>query len=136
MEQNRKRGGQKGNRNALKHGYYSKIFSGEEIDDFCKAGDVQGIDEEIALMRHVIKKAASANDDKKLLLMVRAANALNKLIRTRQKMKGKYEHLNEAIRNVVVNTLEPMGVNIGASLFGPRGFPDVKTNNENEADLP
>jgi hypothetical protein len=116
----RKRGGQKGNRNALKHGYYSRIFSKEEKADFCSAGDVEGIDEEIALMRHVIKTTASKKDDKHLLLLVRAANALNKLIRTRQKIQGRYSGLKEAIEKVVREVNPPMGINIGRSIITKR----------------
>ena len=129
METQRNRGGQKGNRNALKHGYYSKIFSKEEKADYCSAGDVEGIDEEIALMRHVIKTAASFKDDKHLLLTVRASNALNKLVRTRQKItSGRYDELQTAIRGVMENVLIPMNVNFGSSILARQKTLENGTN--------
>jgi hypothetical protein len=129
-ELNRKRGGQHGNRNALKHGYYSKIFSKEEKADYCSAGDVEGIDEEIALMRHVIKTAASFKDDKHLLLTVRASNALNKLVRTRQKItSGRYDELQTAIKGVMEDVLIPMGANFGSSILAHQKSSANGTNN-------
>ena len=99
--QNRKQGGQPGNRNALRHGYYSKVFdTKEEKTDFCKAGDVKGIDEEIALIRYVIKTVANARDEKSLSILVRATKSLNRLMRTRQKLSGKYDNFNQ-VKNVV-----------------------------------
>jgi hypothetical protein len=92
----RKRGGQPGNRNALKHGYYSRVFTREEIEDLRSAGDVRGLDEEIALVRHVIKKAAVSPDDRHMLIMIRAANVLNRLVRTRHKIEGNPDRLKEA----------------------------------------
>ena len=121
METKRQRGGQRGNRNALKHGYYSKIFNKEEKADYCSAGEVEGIDEEIALMRHVIKTAASFKDDKHLLLTVRAANALNKLVRTRHKIQGgKQKQFENAIENVMNDILIPMGVNFGDTILAKK----------------
>jgi hypothetical protein len=136
METKRKRGGQHGNRNALKHGYYSKIFSKEEKADYCSAGDVEGIDEEIALMRHVIKTAASFKDDKHLLLTVRAANALNKLVRTRQKISSwRYDELQIAIRGVMEDLLVPLGANFGSTILARKNHAETGTNTtENEAD--
>ena len=129
METQRNRGGQKGNRNALKHGYYSKIFSKEEKADYCSAGDVEGIDEEIALMRHVIKTAASFKDDKHLLLTVRASNALNKLVRTRQKItSGRYDELQTAIKGVMEDILIPMGANFGSSILAHQKSSENGTN--------
>ena len=53
----RKRGGQPGNLNALKHGFYSKHFKKSELKDLEKIGDLQ---EEIQLMRVVIKRLLRA----------------------------------------------------------------------------
>jgi|WetSurMetagenome_2_1015567.scaffolds.fasta_scaffold410139_1 hypothetical protein len=138
METPRKRGGQHGNRNALRHGYYSKIFSKEEKKDYCSAGGVEGLDEEIALMRHVIKTTASCKDDKHLLLMVRASNALNKLVRTRQKINsGRYNNLQSAIKGVMEDILIPMGVNFGSSILAHQKVSENGTNKpQNEANLP
>lgn len=132
--QNRKQGGQPGNRNALRHGYYSKVFdTKEEKTDFCKAGDVKGIDEEIALIRYVIKTVANARDEKSLSILVRATNSLNRLMRTRQKLSGKYDNFNQVIENVVNDFLIPMGINIGSGFFSHGALQNAETKNEDEA---
>ena len=87
VQEKRRRGGQQGNKNALKHGYYSKIFNGEDKHDYCLAGSVEGIDQEIALIRHVIKTVAKEKDEKSLSILVRATNSLNRLLRTRLKIQ-------------------------------------------------
>ena len=98
----RKRGGQLGNRNAVKHGYYSRAFPREENKDLRSAADVRGLDEEIALVRHVIKKAALSPDDRHMLTMIRAANVLNRLVRTRYKIEGgNPDRLKEAMERVL-----------------------------------
>ena len=99
-EPKRRRGGQPGNRNACKHGYYARLFTREENEDLRSTGDVRGLDEEIALVRHVIKKAAASPDDRHMLIMIRAANVLNRLVRTRHKIEGNPDRLKEAMERV------------------------------------
>ena len=78
-----KKGAQKGNRNAIKYGFYARIFDEAEKVDFTVAAGVEGIDEEIALLRLEIKNAISGGDERNLILLVKAAGALERLIRTR-----------------------------------------------------
>lgn len=56
MEQKRKRGGQPGNINALKHGFYSRALTPEEVEDLVEAGN--GLEDEIQLMRAIIRRVA------------------------------------------------------------------------------
>ncbi|GAJ06104.1 unnamed protein product, partial [marine sediment metagenome] len=49
-EVERKRGAPKGNQNARKHGFYSKVLAEAEQFDFELASGVEGIDDEIALL--------------------------------------------------------------------------------------
>ena len=134
----RRRGGQPGNQNARKHGYYSRIFNKAERADYYSAGDVQGIDEEIALIRHVIKTVASFKDDRHILVLVRAANVLNRLVRTRQKIRySRYDEFRTTISDLVRDVLIPMGVNIGS--LTPSHSPSNRNetdNGRNEAVLP
>jgi hypothetical protein len=116
-----KKGGQKGNRNAIKHGFYSKIFDEAERPDFTFAVGIEGIDEEIALLRMEIKKAISGGDTRNLILLVKAAGALEKLIRTRYQINAaQRKGLKEAIGNVVKDVLVPLGVNIGSAVVTKR----------------
>jgi hypothetical protein len=134
----RQQGGQPGNQNARKHGYYSRIFNKAERADYYSAGDVQGIDEEIALIRHVIKTVAQFKDDKHLLVLVRSASVLNKLIRTRQKIQSaQYAGLKDAVGNVVKDVLVPLGIDIKNPIRIKRFSDETETNNgQNEAVLP
>ncbi len=114
----RKKGGQKGNRNSKKHGFYSRVFDEAERFDFNDAVGVDGIDEEIALLRLEIKKAISGGDERNLLLLVKAAGALEKLIRTRYQITAAQRNgLKQAIENVVNDILVPLGINIGGAVI-------------------
>lgn len=114
----RKKGGQKGNRNSQKHGFYSKVLDEAERFEFKDAVGMEGIDEEIALMRLEIKKAISGGDERNLLLLVKAAGALEKLIRTRYQITAAQRRgLKEAISNVIKDVLVPLGVNVGSAVI-------------------
>jgi hypothetical protein len=51
----RRPGGQPGNRNALKHGFYSKLFKPGELDDL-NAVLADGLTDEIAMLRVVVRR--------------------------------------------------------------------------------
>jgi hypothetical protein len=108
----RKRGAPPGNRNALKHGYYSRAFKKSEKVDFNAAADMDGINEEIALLRFEIKKTVSGGDIKNLVPLVKATEALEKLIRTHHKLyqgnKSKQIDFEAAAANVYRNVIFPM----------------------------
>jgi hypothetical protein len=114
----RKKGGQKGNRNAARNSFYARIFDEAEKLDLTDAAGIEGIDEEIALLRMEIKKAISGGDERNLLLLVKAAAALDKLMRTRYQITSSQRHgLKEAIDNVINKVLIPLGVNIGSAVI-------------------
>ena len=50
-EKKRKSGGQPGNQNARKHGYYSKHFTPEQMNELEEINYHKGLDPEIALLR-------------------------------------------------------------------------------------
>ena len=114
----KKVGAPKGNCNAAKPDYYARILAKTEQLDIESASGVQGIDEEIALLRHEIKKAISGGDERNLLLLVKAASALEKLIRTRHQITAaQRKGLKEAVANVIRDVLVPLGVNIGSAVI-------------------
>jgi hypothetical protein len=51
----RKRGGQPGNFNALKHGFYSQRFTASEFEDL-EARLSEGIADEIAMLRVIVRR--------------------------------------------------------------------------------
>ena len=114
----KKRGAPKGNRNAVKPDYYLKEFDKPDQLDIYNANDVEGIDEEIALLRHEIKKAITGGNERNLLLLVKASGALEKLIRTRFRISNaQHKGLKEGIGNIIKEYLLPLGANISSAVI-------------------
>ena len=81
----RKRGAPKGNQNARKHGFYSKVLDEAEQLDFELAAGVEGFDDEIALLRVKIKSLLE-NDPENIKLLMDATNTLANLVKTKYKI--------------------------------------------------
>ncbi|MFB0558956.1 MAG: hypothetical protein ACETVS_00230 [Dehalococcoidales bacterium] len=112
----RKRGAPKGNQNARKHGFYSRVLDEADKLDFELASGVEGIDDEIALLRVKIKSILE-NEPENIKLIMQATNALERLIRTRYKIgKEQRKGLKEAINNVLRDVALPLGIGIGAAI--------------------
>ena len=115
-EVKRKRGAPKGNQNARKHGFYSRVLDEAEQLDFELASGVEGIDDEIALLRVKIKSILE-KDPENINLIMRATNTLATLVKTRYKItKEQRKGLKEAIGNVLRDVALPLGIGIGASI--------------------
>jgi len=111
-----KRGAPKGNQNARKHGFYSKVLDEIEQADFKTATAVEGIDEEIALLRVKIKSLISHDPDN-IKLIMQATNTLARMVRTKYNISKKDKHgLKEAIGNVLRDIALPLGIGIGSTL--------------------
>ena len=108
----RKRGAPKGNQNAKKHTFYSKVLDEAERLDFELAAGVEGIDDEIALLRVEIKsilELEKKREDGKRI--IQATNARERIIRTRYKStKEQRKGLKEAIGNVIRDIAVPLGI--------------------------
>jgi len=112
----RKRGAPKGNQNARKHGFYSKVLDEAEQLDFELASGVEGIDDEIALLRVKIKSILS-HDPENIKLIMQATNTLAGLVKTRYNIaKEQRKGLKEAIGNVLRDVALPLGIGIGAAI--------------------
>ena len=115
-EVKRKSGAPKGNQNARKHGFYSKVLDEAEQFDFELASGVDGIDDEIALLRVKIKSILE-KDPQNIRLIVQATNTLAGLVKTRYSItKEQKKGLKEAIGNVLRDVALPLGIGVGASL--------------------
>jgi hypothetical protein len=112
---NKKRGAPRGNQNARKHGFYSRVLDEAERLDFEQATDVEGLDEEIALLRVKIKSLL-AHDPENIKLIMQATNTLVRLVRTRYSIsQDDKKGLKEAIVNVLKDVAIPLGI-LGATL--------------------
>jgi len=109
-EVKRKRGAQKGNQNARKHGFYAKVLDEAEQLDFELASGVEGIDDEIALLRVKIKSILS-HDPENMELVMQATNTLARLVKTRYNItREQKKGLKEAIGNVLRDVALPLGI--------------------------
>ena len=114
----RRRGGQPGNRNALKHGFYSRYLSHEEILSLQEAESLQGLDSEIPILRLKFGQLLDRDPDN-LNLMLHASTALGRLLRLKnqlnpQQVKG----LEQAVGDVMREIALPLGLN-ASHIFSP-----------------
>jgi len=110
--ENGKRGAPPGNQNARKHGFYSRVLDEDERLDFEQATCVDGLDDEIALLR-VKLKSVLRHDPENMKLIMQATNTLVRLIKTRYNIgKEDKKGLKDAIESVLKNVALPLGINI------------------------
>ncbi len=113
LKRKKKKGGQPANQNARKHGFYSKVLDEAEQLDLELAQGVEGIDDEIALLRVKIKSILE-HDPENIRLIMEATNTLARLIRTRYNItKDQKKGLKEAIGNVLKDIVLPLGIGVG-----------------------
>jgi hypothetical protein len=119
-EAKRKRGAPKGNRKSRKQGFYARVLDEAEKLDFERAAGVDGIDDEIALLRVKIKSILE-KDPENIRLIMAATNALAGLVKTRYRIsKEQRKGLKEAIGNVLREIALPLGISVGADFIGKR----------------
>ena len=102
----RKSGGQPGNLNVLKHGFYSKHFQNSELEDLDEARDLQ---EEITMMRVVIRRllkmARGCKDMGELVTVLEALGLASTrvagLMKTRKFIGGDEDSFDEQINSVI-----------------------------------
>jgi hypothetical protein len=113
MEEEIKRAGaQPGNQNARKHGFYSTELNEHQQQDFDRAIEVDGLDEEIALLRVKIKSIVET-DPENLKLIVRAVDSMARLIRIKYNFgKNDKTGLRETIGNILKDVALPVGLGI------------------------
>ena len=98
-----------------KGGFYQKVLDEAERLDFELASGVNGIYDEIALLRVKIKSILG-DDPKNIRLIVEATNALERLVRTKYKIsKEQRKGLKEAIGNVLRDVALPLGIGIATT---------------------
>jgi len=106
----------KGKRSAGKAGFYSKVLDEAERLDFELAAGVNGIDDEIALLRVKIKSLI-AHDPDNIRLIMNMTNALERLIKTQYSIsKEQKKGLKEAIGNVLKEIAVPLGIGIAQNI--------------------
>jgi hypothetical protein len=111
-----KRGAPKGNQNARKHGFYSTALAEAEKLELEAASYVEGIDQEIALLRIKLRELVQNHPDR-IDLHLEAANTIARLVRTRYQIsKEQKKSLKEAITKVLTEVALPLGIGIATKV--------------------
>jgi hypothetical protein len=115
-EEKRRKGAPKGNQNARKHGFYAHVMDEADLIDFKLAAGVNGIDDEIALLRMMIKSILE-REPENIKVIMDAANTLARLLKIRFDIsKEQKKGLKEVIGNVLRDIAIPLGIGIGNAL--------------------
>ena len=105
-----KPGPPKGNTNAKKHGFYSRALDEAEKLQLEEARGIDGLDEEIAVLRIKLRELILNHPDN-IELALEAANTIARLVRTRYNItKEQKRSLKEAIARVLTEIAVPLGV--------------------------
>lgn len=109
----RKRGAPKGNQSARKHGFYSRALNVAEKLQLEEAAQVEGIDQEIAILRIKLRELIEIHPER-VDLHLEAANTIARLVRTKYQIsKEQKKSLKEAIAKVLTEVAVPLGIGLG-----------------------
>jgi len=112
----RKRDPRKGRPSDGERGFYPRVLDEAEQIDFELAAGIEGLDDEIALLRMRIRSLLESEPEN-IRYIVQATNALVRLVRTRYDIsKEDRKGLKEAIGNVLREVAIPLGIAIGTGL--------------------
>ena len=94
-------------------GFYSRALDEAEKVELDEASHVEGIDEEIALLRVELRKLLERQPER-IDLHFEAANIIARLVKTRYQItREQKKSLKEAIQKVLTEVAVPLGVGIG-----------------------
>ncbi len=104
----KKRGGQPGNRNALKHGFYARAFRPADLRDLNRHNFSDLQDEIIMLrvfIRHVLELGSTIEDFNQAIILLRvltlASVGLTRLFRVRHLISGRSDDLTLAFNQLL-----------------------------------
>ena len=103
----------KGKSKSSTRGFYSRALDEAEKLELEEASHIEGIDEEIALLRVKLRELLEEQPER-IDLHFEAANIIARLVRTRYQItKEQKKSLKEAIQKVLTEVAVPLGVGIG-----------------------
>ena len=99
-------------------GFYSRALDEAEKVELEAASQIEGLDEEIALLRVKLKELVENQPDR-VDLHFEAANTIAKLVRTRYQIsKEQKKSLKEAVAKVLTEVALPLGIGVGVKVAG------------------
>ena len=110
MIEKKQKGAPRGNQNARKHGFYSRALDEAQKIQLDEAREVEGIDEEIALLRVKLLTLMDEHPERIDLQMLAAAT-ITRMVRTKfQISAGGNRSLKDAIGKVITDIADPLGI--------------------------
>jgi len=108
-----KGGAPKGKQNRRKHGFYSKALTDASRLHLEEAANIEGVDEEIAVLRLKLRDLVQNHPDR-VDLQIKLANAIGRMVRTRYQLgKDEKRPVRDAIANVLREVAAPLGIGVG-----------------------
>ncbi len=105
-----KKGAPYGNRNALRHGFYSSVLSKDQRKRYLKAASIEGLDGEISILRLKLSDLLES-DGNNFPLILKTVSTLSRLLRTRDKLSTtRNDKLGVAYQNIIRDIGVPLGV--------------------------
>ena len=94
-------------------GFYSQALDEAEKVELEEASQVEGIDEEIALLRIKLRELVESQPES-IDLQLKAAETIARLVKTRYQIsKEQKKSLKEAIAKVLTEVAVPLGIGVG-----------------------
>jgi hypothetical protein len=110
----------KGKRKDSLRSFYSRDLDEAEKLELLEASHVEGIDEEIALLRVKLRQLL-AEQPERIDLHFEAANVIARLVRIRYQItKGQKKSPKEAIQKVLTELAVPLGAGVGGKILSSR----------------
>ena len=107
---------EKGKRKGRPRGFYNRALDEAEKLELEEASYIEGIDEEIALLRVELRKLLERQPER-IDLHFETANIIARLVRTRYQInKEQKKSLKEAIQKVLTELAVPLGVGMGIKM--------------------
>jgi len=94
-------------------GFYRRALDEAEEVELEEASQIEGLDEEIALLRFKLKELVERQPDR-IDLHLEAANIIARLVKTRYQItKEEKKSLKEAVQKVLAEVALPLGIGVG-----------------------
>jgi hypothetical protein len=115
----RKGGAQPGNQNARTHGFYSKALTPEQREALRSAAGLDGLDQEIAILRMKIASIL-VHDPHNYNVLILALTSLARLLQTKHQL-SKYDspRLSAALQKVLKDIASPLGLTLSKTEDAP-----------------
>jgi hypothetical protein len=98
-------------------GFYSRALDEAEKLELEEASCIEGIDEELALLRVKLRELLEEQPER-IDLHLEAANIIARLVKTRYQItKEQKKSLREAIQKVLTEVAVPLGVGVGGKIL-------------------